>query len=101
MTVKASYEKLGKNHQKPTATAFCINIHNSTKYATCMHKINKTLEKRYKYTRPTFHYTHSFKLISVILETNLRVVKKTKKVVGEILRPLQFNTPWQLDDNAR
>jgi len=28
-----------------------------------MHKINKTLEKGYKYTPPTFHYTHSFKRI--------------------------------------
>ena len=31
-----------------------------------MHKANKTLEKGYKYTRPTFHYTHSFKRISKI-----------------------------------
>ena len=31
--------------QKHTATAFCINIHNSTKYAICMHKTNKTLKK--------------------------------------------------------
>ena len=53
-TVKTSYEKLGKNHQKPTATAFCINIRNSIKYAICMHKANKTLEKGYKYTRPLF-----------------------------------------------
>ena len=28
-----------------------------------MHKTNKTLEKGYKYTRPTFHYTHSFRLL--------------------------------------
>ena len=27
-----------------------------------MHKTNKTLEKGYKYTRPTFHYTHPFRL---------------------------------------
>ena len=60
-TVKTSYEKLGEKSPKPTAIAFCINIHNSTKYAICMHKANKTLEKGYKYTRPTFHYTHSFK----------------------------------------
>ena len=39
-----------KNHQKPTAIVFCINIHNLIKYAICMHKINKTLEKGYKYT---------------------------------------------------
>ena len=59
-----------KRRKKPTAIAFCINIHNSTKYAICMHKANKTLEKGYKYTPPTFHYTHSFKLISRTLETN-------------------------------
>ena len=54
--------------QKPTATMFCINIHSSTKYAICMHKANKTLEKGYKYTRPTFYYTHPFKRTSAILE---------------------------------
>ena len=59
-----------KNHQKPTATAFGINIHNSTKYAICMHKTNKTLEKGYKYTRPTFHYTHPFKRTLRTLENN-------------------------------
>ena len=58
-----------KKHQKPTATAFCINIHNSTKYAICMHKANKTLEKGYKYTRPTFHYTHLFKHNLKILDS--------------------------------
>ena len=26
-----------------------------------MHKTNKTLEKGYKYTTPTFHYTHLFR----------------------------------------
>ena len=57
-----------KNHQKPTATAFCINIHNLTKYAICMHKENKTLEKGYKYTRPTFHYTHPFRRMFSIVE---------------------------------
>ena len=39
-----------KRRKKPTAIAFCINIHNSIKYAICMHKTNKTLEKGYKYT---------------------------------------------------
>ena len=29
-----------------------------------MHKTNKTLEKWYKYTTPTFHYTHSFRRTS-------------------------------------
>ena len=38
-----------------------------------MHNTNKTLEKGYKYTRPTFHYTHSFKRTSKILETNFWV----------------------------
>ena len=65
-TVKISNKNWVKNNQKPTATAFCINMHNSIKYAICMHKTNKTLEKGYKYTPPTFHYTHPFRLISVI-----------------------------------
>ena len=37
-----------------------------------MHKANKTLEKGYKYTRPTFHYTHPFKRTSKILEIKLQ-----------------------------
>ena len=28
-----------------------------------MHKASKTFEKGYKYTRPTFHYTHPFRLL--------------------------------------
>ena len=44
-TVKTSYEKLGEKPLKPTATAFCINIHNSTKHVICMHKTSKTREK--------------------------------------------------------
>ena len=46
-----------------------------------MHKANKTLEKGYKYTRPTFHYTHSFKRILKIRETKsfLRFVEKMQK----------------------
>ena len=63
--------KIGrKKHEKPTATTFCINIHNLTKYAICMHKTNKTLEKGHKYTRPTFHYTHSFRQTLKTPETN-------------------------------
>ena len=77
-TVKTSYEKLGEKSPKPTAIGFCINIHNSIKYAICMHKTNKTLEKGYKYTQPTFHYTHSFKLISAILEIEVFKFLKTR-----------------------
>jgi len=36
-----------------------------------MHKANKTLEKGYKYTRPTFHYTHSFRQTLKTPETNI------------------------------
>lgn len=38
-----------------------------------MHKASQTLEKGYKYTPPTFHYTHPFKRISKITETNFWV----------------------------
>ena len=34
---------------------------------TIKYLTNKTLEKGYKYTRPTFHYTHPFKRTSAIL----------------------------------
>ena len=50
-----------------------MNIHNSIKYAICMHKANKTLEKGYKYTLPTFHYTHSFKQTLKTQETNIQI----------------------------
>lgn len=75
-TVKTSNKNWAKKHQKPTAIAFCINMYNSIKYAIYMHKVNKTLEKGYKYTRPTFHYTHSFRQISVIRETKLAFVER-------------------------
>ena len=35
-----------------------------------MHETNKTLEKGYNYTPPTFHYTHSFKRTLRTLENN-------------------------------
>lgn len=31
-----------------------------------MHKTSKTIEKGYKYTQSTFHYTHPFRLTSAI-----------------------------------
>ena len=46
-----------------------------------MHKANKTLEKGYKYTRPTFHYTHSFRRASVILGRQNKSSKGEKRII--------------------
>ena len=52
--------KIGqKSHKKLQLLCFYKYIQ-IEKRATRMHKTSKRLEKGYKYTRPTFHYTHSF-----------------------------------------
>lgn len=51
-----------------------------------MHKVNKTLEKGYKYTTPTFHYTHSFKQM---LEIQIIIMQRYKLRLGNILALLE------------
>ena len=46
-----------------------------------MHKTSKTIEKGYKYTRPTFHYTHSFRRISAIRGRPNKSLNGEKRII--------------------
>ena len=46
-----------------------------------MHKANKMLENGYKYTRPTFYYTHYFKRTSVIRGRPNKSLNGEKRII--------------------